>query len=121
MSVLGLLAVLLMGCVAQLIAVVKTWQDATVVLYVGVMMCFILACAFTFEIAFGLEEGNFSTISRAFMALFRMVRSSLSARVAAFGVTVAMSLCDPGLQLAICDAGLQLLHSLLAWMAPAEL
>jgi hypothetical protein len=59
----------------MLIAVVKTWHDATVVLYVGVMICFILACAFSFEIAFGIESGNFSSISRSFMSLFRMVRA----------------------------------------------
>ena len=58
----------------MLIAVVHTWQDATVLLYLAVMMCFILACAFTFEVAFGLENSNFSTITRAFNSLFRMVR-----------------------------------------------
>ncbi len=52
---------------------VKTWHDATVVLYVGVMLCFILACAFSFEIAFGIEQGNFSSITRSYMSLFRMV------------------------------------------------
>jgi hypothetical protein len=64
---------LLPGLGPMLLAIVKTWQNATVILYLGAMIGFVLACAFAFQIAFGAENPNFSSISRSFMALFQIV------------------------------------------------
>ena len=64
---------LLPGMGPMLLAIVKTWQHATVILYLGAMIGFVLACAFAFQIAFGAENTNFSSMSRSFMALFQMV------------------------------------------------
>jgi hypothetical protein len=65
---------LIPGMGPMLLAIVKTWFDGTVILYLGAMLGFVLACAFAFEIAFGAEDQDFASMSRSFMSLFRMVR-----------------------------------------------
>ena len=68
---------LLPGMGPMLLAIVKTWHDVTVILYLGAMIGFVLACSFAFQIAFGAENPNFSSMSRSFMALFQIVRAQL--------------------------------------------
>jgi hypothetical protein len=65
---------LIPGLGPMLLAIVKTWYDATVILYLSAMIGFVMACAFAFQIAFGAENANFGSMSRSFMSLFRMVR-----------------------------------------------
>jgi hypothetical protein len=57
----------------MLLAVVDTLRDATVLLYLAVMLGLQIACAFAFHVAFGAENNHFSSITRAFITVFRMV------------------------------------------------
>ena len=58
----------------MLLAVVDTLRDSTVLLYLAVMVGLQLACAFAFYVAFGGENNHFSSITRSFITVFRMVR-----------------------------------------------
>ena len=57
----------------MLMAVVLTWQDVTVVLYLGVMMGLVLAFAVAFHVAFGSENVRYYSLVRSMGSLFRMV------------------------------------------------
>jgi hypothetical protein len=57
----------------MLLAVVDTMRDSAVLLYLLVLLALQLACAFAFHIAFGGENNHFSTMSRSFISMFRMV------------------------------------------------
>lgn len=57
----------------MLLAVVDTLRDSTVLLYLAVMMGLQLACSFAFHIAFGADNNHFSSITRSFITVFRMV------------------------------------------------
>lgn len=61
----------------MLLAVVDTLKNATVLLYLAVMMGLQLACAFAFNIAFGADNNYFSSITRSFTTVFKMVCSVL--------------------------------------------
>jgi hypothetical protein len=63
----------------MLLAVVDTLRDSTVLLYLAVMIGLQLACAFAFHIAFGSENNHFSSITRSFITVFRMVRKHTAA------------------------------------------
>jgi Polycystin cation channel len=68
----------------MLLAVVDTMRDSAVLLYLLVLLALQLACAFAFHIAFGGENNHFSTMSRSFISMFRMVGSCVSIGASVF-------------------------------------
>lgn len=56
----------------MLIALVLTWLNQVVLLYLFVLVSLIAGFSVAFMIGFGLEDPNFSTFPRALLSLFRI-------------------------------------------------
>ena len=57
----------------MVVAIIMTWRDPSVLLYLGVSIVLTFAFAISFHVAFGSQSPQFSSLLTSFVSLFNMV------------------------------------------------